>query len=199
MNETRTVAVFDFDGTLTTKDTFVQFIRHCFGQWKTLCGFLLYSPFLVLYKLRLIRNDVVKQMVFSFFFKGMRKSLFESKCKEFVNRIDEITNREAMNKLNFHIKNGHTAIIISASIDNWIHPWAELNGISQVLGTKIEIEGDVLTGRFSSPNCFGDQKVVRLKEYFPNWSDTVFYAYGDSSGDKELLEFADYSYFRRFN
>ena len=47
---------FDFDGTLTTADTLLVFIRYACGTWRFVWGFLVHSPLLVLMKLKLYPN-----------------------------------------------------------------------------------------------------------------------------------------------
>ena len=50
---TKKVYAFDFDGTLTTKDTLLAFIRYAKGTGKTILGALLFSPILILMRLHL--------------------------------------------------------------------------------------------------------------------------------------------------
>ena len=90
-------------------------------------------------------------------------------------------------------------MIVSASIDNWVLPFARVLGVKQVLGTQLELSrGDRLTGRFSTPNCYGPEKVRRLQTLFPQRTNYYLIAYGDSRGDRELLSFADEAYYKLF-
>jgi hypothetical protein len=59
---------FDFDGTITTKDTLLEFIKFSKGKLNFLSGFLIYSPFLVAYKLGIISNQSAKEKVLATFF-----------------------------------------------------------------------------------------------------------------------------------
>ena len=194
----KTIALFDFDGTITKKDTYIEFIKHCFGSTRTYLGFLLLSPVLVLFKLKLIRNDVAKQITFSYFFKGMSEDYYLQKCKSFTAVINQILKPEAMHKIAHHKSEGHQLIIVSASMEDWILPWAKENDFDEVLSTKIEIQNNQLTGKFATENCHGEQKVIRVKQHIPDFSNKYFYAYGDSSGDTPLLEFSDEAFYRKF-
>ena len=90
-------------------------------------------------------------------------------------------------------------VILSASIENWIRYWAEEVGADMVLATKIETnKNGLLTGKFLSKNCYGQEKVNRLLEMFPNRNDYKIIAYGDSRGDKELIEISDKGYYNKF-
>lgn len=85
--------------------------------------------------------------------------------------------------------------IVSASIDRWIRPWAQTVGFSSLLCTEIEVEKGVLTGAFLTANCYGQEKVNRLLTRYPERNEYYLIAYGDSRGDRELLAFADESYY----
>ena len=82
----RKVVVFDFDGTLTTKDTLIEFIKFSCGISKFYLGFLLYAPLLVLMKFNLYPNWKCKQKVFAWFFKGMKISDFSKLGEDFAKR-----------------------------------------------------------------------------------------------------------------
>ncbi len=188
----RNVAVFDFDGTLTKKDSFLEFIKFACGTWQFYIGFFLYSPVLSLMKLHLYPNWKVKQMIFSYFFKGMEYRRFQEFGRQFANEIESFRREKIIGKLNAHIDNGDTVYVISASIDEWVRPWCEQLGVANVLGTKIEVssKGNI-TGKFLTKNCYGQEKVNRLLKEEPSRKDYYLYAYGDSRGDKEMLDFSD--------
>ncbi|RZL13769.1 MAG: haloacid dehalogenase-like hydrolase [Pedobacter sp.] len=194
-----TVAVFDFDGTLTTKDTFVEFIRFAKGSLACYAGFLLFSPLLVAMKLKIYPNWKAKQQIFSYFFKNTPISTFNAWGVDFTKEIDKILRPEALEVLKVHQEQRNRVIVVSASIENWILPWSTKMGIGETLATKIEIdEKGLLTGRFSGRNCYGQEKVDRLASILPARSEYRLMVYGDSWGDKELLESADEGFYRKF-
>jgi len=193
------IAAFDFDGTITTKDTLLEFIRFSKGNLRALFGFMLYSPFLIAYKLRIYPNWKVKRNLFSYFFKGLKINEFNRLCEDFCLYSSEIIRPEAQKAIQKHIDAGDSLVVISASIENWVRLFAEKLMIPVVLCTKIEIDSnDCLTGNFSTPNCYGQEKVKRLLELFPQRENYYLIAYGDSSGDKELMDFADEKLYKRF-
>ena len=187
-----TVAVFDFDGTITQQDTLLEFIKFSRGKRRFYFGFLLFSPLLVAMKLKLYPNGKAKQRLFSYFYKGTAIEKFNSWCRAFRSEIDKVVRPKALEALKAHRENGDKVVIISASIENWIKPWAEQAGIATVLATKIETDkNNLLTGKFLTKNCYGQEKVNRLLEELPNRSDYRLVVYGDSLGDRELIEFAE--------
>lgn len=186
------VAVFDFDGTLTRQDTLLAFIRFTCGSRRFFQGFLLYAPMLVLMKLRLYSNAKAKEKVFGYFFRGWRYADFQEQGRRFAAVVERIKRDDVVALLKQHIEQGHDVLVVSASIEEWVRPWCEQQGVSRVIGTRVEVDGGgLLTGRFSSSNCYGAEKVNRLQEVLPSRCDYYLYAYGDSRGDRELFAYAD--------
>ena len=179
---------FDFDGTLTTRDTLIEFIRYACGTTRFLLGFLLYSPLLVLMKLRLYSNGKAKQKVFAHFFKGMTIDKFDTLCQDFASTHRHLLRPEVVSQLEQALSEGAEVLIVSASIDNWVQPFFPK---VKVLGTQIEVIDGRLTGRFLTPNCYGQEKVRRILTLHPDRSAYHLTAYGDSRGDREMLAFAD--------
>ena len=179
---------FDFDGTLTTRDTLIEFIRYACGTARFLLGFLLYSPLLVLMKLRLYSNGKAKQKVFAHFFKGMTIEAFDTLCQDFASTHRHLLRLEVVSQLELALSEGAEVLIVSASIDNWVQPFFPK---VKVLGTQIEVIDGRLTGRFLTPNCYGQEKVRRIITLHPDRSAYHLTAYGDSRGDRKMLAFAD--------
>ena len=178
----------DFDGTLTTRDTLIEFIRFACGTPRFILGFLLHAPLLVLMKLGLYDNGKTKQRVFSWFFKGMTIDEFYRLCKDFAHSSRHLLRPEMVRLLEQAQAEGSKVLIVSASIDNWVQPFFPS---FTIVGTQIEVIDGLLTGRFLTPNCYGKEKVERILALLPNRSDYHLTAYGDSRGDREMLAFAD--------
>lgn len=192
------IAFFDFDGTITTKDSLFKFILFAVGSVNFILGLLVLSPVLVLFKLKLIPNYKAKQKMFSWFFKGYDEYLFKQIAEEYsLNHIDKILNLKAIQKLNWHKQHEHKIVVVSASIDCWLRPWCEKNGL-ELLSTKIEFRKGKVTGKFLTKNCYGQEKVNRIKERYDLDNYDFMYAYGDSKGDKEMLELANQSFYQLF-
>jgi HAD superfamily hydrolase (TIGR01490 family) len=191
-NKKRRVVVFDFDGTLTRKDTMLEFIRFACGTPRFAVGFMLYSPLIALMFAKLYPNWKAKQKIFSFFFKGWSREAFARKGEAFADRIDSFVREDNVSKLDGYASDGATVYVISASVAEWVRPWCRRHGVAQVLATEVTSNDGRLTGEFSTKNCYGREKVDRLLAVEPNRSEYTLYAYGDSRGDKEMIEFADF-------
>lgn len=194
------IAVFDFDGTITSKDTLLEFIKFSVGRKNFLIGFALHLPFLIAYKLKLYPNWKIKQRILSYFFKNKNYNEFVKLGNQFKYQIDKFINSNIMQEIKKHQEQGHDVYIVSASIYEWIQPWAKQNGINHILSTTLEIDKhNRITGKLLSSNCYGIEKVNRFLAEEPNRHTYTLYAYGDSNGDKELFKIADKSFWCKHN
>ena len=192
------IYAFDFDGTLTRRDTLIEFIRFAKGDKAFALCFLRYLPLLVLMKMGLYPNWKAKQKVFSRCFKGMTVDDFNARCARFAEQKAGLLRPKGMRKLAEVAAEGSTAVIISASVNNWVEPFFAGMERVYVIGTMVEARDGVLTGRFLTKNCYGEEKVTRLLQLYPERTEYWLTAYGDSRGDFELLNFANEGYYKPF-
>ncbi len=179
------IAFFDFDGTITTTDSYFQFLLYCFG-WKGVIGKALnIIPILFSYAFEFCDNETAKQSITSTFFKGMKEEQFDKLCYDFVeNRLNKIIRPNAINKIKWHKEQGHKVYIVSASFSKYLKYFAKKYDI-EVIATELEVIDGKITGWFASRNCWGPEKIERINEAVPDL-DTYeeSYGYGDSIGDK---------------
>ena len=192
------LCLFDFDGTITTKDSLLDFIQYAVGKTNYYMGLFKLSPMLIVYILKLIPNNIAKEKLIAHFFKGWDAEQFQKIAEQYsLEQIDKITRPKAMVKIAWHQEQGHKIILVSASIECWLKPWCDKNNIC-LFSTKLEIKENKLTGKFSTKNCYGIEKANRVNEAYDLSEYDHIYAYGDSRGDKELLALADESFFKPF-
>ena len=192
------LALFDFDGTITTKDSLVDFIQFAVGKPNYYTGLLKLSPLLTAYTLKLIPNHIAKEKLIAHFFKGWDSERFQELAEQYaLERIDAITKPDAVKKIEWHQKEGHRIVIVSASIECWLNAWCKNNHI-ELISTKLEVADGKLSGKFATKNCYGIEKANRVKEACNLENYDYIYAYGDSRGDRELLALADESFYRPF-
>jgi phosphatidylglycerophosphatase C len=118
------LVLFDFDGTITTKDTLLEFIRFYHGNTRFMAGFAATSPWLILMKLKLYKNYEAKQKVLKWFFAGQDEITFNEKCLEFSEKIiPSLIRPKAVAEIEKHRKENATIVVVSASAENWVRPW----------------------------------------------------------------------------
>ena len=192
------LALFDFDGTITTNDSLIKFIRFVVGDAKFAIGMIALSPMLTAYKLKLIPNYKAKQQMLSYFIKGMTEEKFKEVGEEYsLNHIDTILRPKAMEKIAWHKEQGHKIVIVSASIECWLKAWCDNHGLD-LISTKLEIKDGIVSGKFLTKNCYGIEKALRVKDKYNLDNYDYIYAYGDSRGDNELLALADEGFYKPF-
>jgi len=190
------IAFFDFDGTITRKDTMVQFIRFSKGNLRYIVGLVLLSPILISFKLGLLPNWKAKECLFSYYFKGMSEeavSLWGQKFSEQV--IPLLLRLEAIREIEFYQQSGTKMVIVTASFSIWLKHWCSLNHF-ELIATECEVEQGKLTGLMKGKNCYGAEKVRRIKEKYNLSEFEQIYAYGDSNADLEMLNLADLKYLK---
>ena len=195
--------IFDFDGTVTDTDTLLAFIKYACGTARFIKVFAMYSPLLVLMKLHLYPNYKAKERIFCRLFRGMTEPHFNALCASFAANSQHILRPKAVAMIKECTAKGEQVCIVSASIDNWVRPFFDdIAPKSQppiiVMGTQPEVKEGILTGRFLTRNCYGAEKVRRVQAVFKDRAKYYITAFGDSRGDKELLDYADEGHYRPF-
>ena len=192
------LALFDFDGTISDEDSFRGFIIYYCGYSKFILGSIILSPIYLLYVLGLIKNNFMKEMAISFYFKNESVTNLWNKGKQYSdNEIDKIIRGKAREKINWHQSQGDRVVIVSASANIWLDSWCSRNGI-ELIATELEEMDGKITGKLVNGNCFGIEKFIRVARLVNVKDYEEIYAYGDSRGDLELLDFANKSFYKPF-
>lgn len=192
------LAVFDFDGTITSSDSLPGIIRYIRGELGYLTGLVKLAPVLFAYKTGRISNSTAKERLLSAYFEGMDQQEFQQACDSFsLKKISPMVRHDAMAQIRKHQQLNHRVIVVSASCENWISAWCLETGV-ECIGTRLDIQHNKLTGKFNGKNCYGQEKVNRLAEIADLSSFSSIFAYGDSAGDKQLLEIATHPNYRVF-
>lgn len=193
------IYAFDFDGTLTKRDSLLAILLFAKG-WKVfLKCFALHLHLLIAMKLGLADSGKVKERIFGWYFTGMPEGMFDDLCRRFADTHRHIMRPKGMQKIGEALAEpDSTVMIVSASINNWVAPFfAEFPQI-EIFCTRVEVADGALTGRFLSANCRRGEKVRRILALHPDRKSYWLTAYGDSSGDIEMLNLADEGYYKPF-
>jgi HAD superfamily hydrolase (TIGR01490 family) len=194
----KAIALFDFDGTISNKDSMLGFICYAVGYRSFAWGLLRLLPMLLAYVTKRIENHSAKEQLLSYFFKGWTKSHFNTVASRYsLEQLPKMIRAGAAEKITWHQSQGHQVVVVSASIDSWLQCWCDKHRI-KLIATRIEIIHGVLTGKLLGQNCHGPEKVKRVKAVYNLSEYDVIYAYGDTSGDSQMLDIADQRYFKPF-
>lgn len=192
------IALFDFDGTLTRRDTLLPFLRHCVGTPRFVGILAAQMPSILGLVSGLLPNDLVKQRVLGAFFQGWTMEELQRLGRSFSAQVlPSLLRPSTMEILRWHLAQGHCCFLVSASLDVYLEPWAEREGFAGVLCSRLEVSGSgCVSGRLRGRNVFGPEKVVRLTDALGDELGAIEYAYGDSRGDREMLALARHAWYR---
>lgn len=193
------VAAFDFDGTLSRRDTMVPFLVQTHGWPRLVTAGLRVAP-----RARLGNGDpfrdAVKVGAVGRLFRGMRQDELDKLGADYAGTLHEILRPKMLERLRWHQSEGHATVIVSASLAAYLRPLAAVLEIDDVLAVELEAGPDgLLTGRVDGGrNTRGPHKATRLRTWidgrFGSGAKVEIWAYGDSSGDRELLDAADHAH-----
>lgn len=190
--------MFDFDGTITRRDTLFDFIRFYRGRGALYQGLIRLAPVLLAFKLGFVANWVAKERTLTYFFGGEPQAEFRQRAADYARqRLPRIIRPSALQKINELKEKQAVIYVVSASAEDWIRPWCESLGIG-LIATRLETQHRKITGKIVGKNCYGPEKVRRIREELDLGQYLMIYAYGDSRGDRELLEVAHYPRYRYF-
>ena len=193
------IAFFDFDGTITRSDTFMGFLRYLEGPVRFAWKLTLTIPHILLYLLRVIPHGQLKTRVCTRFLRGKSLRHLEEAAHCYSREVlPALVRPPALQKIRWHQEAGHRVVLVSASADLWLRPFAEEYGLD-LIATRLEVRDGLLTGRLQGPNCKGPEKANRIRNRFNLDRYRIVYAYGDSSGDREMLRLAQVKGYRPFH
>lgn len=193
------VAFFDFDGTLTTGDTLMPFLRFVAGDVVYYTKLALVSPILAAYFAGVLRNDIAKQIVLKVYIGGYQYDKLEAKGRLFADEaLPTMLRRVGMERLQWHQDRGHRCVLVSASFGVYLRYWAEKQGFTSIISSQLDVTSDNrVSGRIKEKNCYADEKVIRIEKWIQQYGAGETYAYGDTSGDYPMLKRMDYSWILR--
>ena len=195
------IAAFDFDGTLTRRDTLLPFLIRSLGWPKFLWAMLMSSPWLAAYALRLMSNHRAKARLLKVCLAGWSEAQAQQQAQRFVAQyLPTQWHTWGKAQLAEHQRLGHRCVIVSASPDVYLRAVAASLGVDDLLCTEMTLQTGRYTGDMATPNCHGEQKVVRLQAWlnatFANEPQPEIHAYGDTPGDFPLLRLAQQAWYR---
>lgn len=185
-----TVAVFDFDGTLFDGDSLIPFLRRLVGTPRLVVAASRAWRQLIQLPRGGAHRDVAKAALLARVLAGVDAGRAASEAADYAHHLERELRSDVLERLRWHERASHEVVIVSASPELYLRPLATRLGVSQLLCTQLEVDGDRFTGRLLGANVRGEEKVRRLREWLGPRRPFI-YAYGDSDGDRPLLAGAD--------
>jgi phosphatidylglycerophosphatase C len=192
--------VFDFDGTIIRGDSTTAFCRAEVPAARLVAAVLGTAPRIAVAPLSLAARARLKESLLTALFGGREAGHFRTRATEWaLEHLPGMVRPDALDRLRWHQRQGHRVVLASGSLELLLEPWASVVGVPDVLATRLEVREGRLTGRLHGPNCYGPEKVARLRQLVGGLDGLEVYAYGDSRGDRELLAAARHPAYRAFH
>jgi len=193
------LALFDFDGTITRKDTLIDFMVFALGRPAAFRILVRLLPASVAFARKKISNQEYKETFLTYAYRGRTVDELEKIAVRYASvRIPALVRPGAREELDRHKAGGHDIFLVSASASLWLKDWCRAEEIGLICSELEENDGR-LTGRLAGKNCRGPEKVVRIRQRIDLECYGKIHAYGDSSGDTEMLAMAHEPHYRPFH
>lgn len=190
--------LFDFDGTLTHKDTMFLFLKF-YSTRKFYLQFVKHIPLFILLKTGLADAEKVKKSFIASVLKGERKTSIQKKAHDFFEKHgNEILRENALEFIKKIDRAQTQSYIVTASLDIWVQPFADSLKM-KLLATQAEFRNQIFTGNFVGKNCNGDEKRCRIENELAGKKFDKTLAFGDTQGDRQMMDWADESHYRFFH
>ncbi|SEK87026.1 HAD-superfamily subfamily IB hydrolase, TIGR01490 [Pseudoxanthomonas sp. GM95] len=189
------LALFDFDHTLTTRDSYADFLRSIATPEQLARAKWNVAPWLLAYRTRLISAEAIRARVTRNGFSGRAHAEIRAAGQRYAHEVLPTLLRPRMREqLDWHQQRGDTVVVVSASLDAYLQPWCASLGVAMICNQPEHRDG-VCTGRYAGGDL-GRHKVQRIRAQYDIARYRRIHAYGDSGEDKAMLALAHERWYR---
>ena len=190
------LALFDFDGTITVKDTFIPFVRFAMRPRRMPIATARFLPVGIGYKLGWVSAAQARPVLVRLALGGEQSARVADLGLSYsLTVLPGVVRRQAMDRIKWHRDQGDVVVVVSGSLYTYLSHWCRPLGVDLIC-TQLEERNGALTGRYGGGDCIGAEKVKRIRERYDLGAYPVIYAYSDTEDDQEMLALAHRKYYR---
>ena len=190
------LALFDFDGTITERETMPDFMLAAVRPGRLAVGKLVLLPLVLGYKLGVVSGSVVRAAICQFGFWRIPAAELEQHGAAFARDfLPTVLRPQAMERIAWHKARGDRIVVVSGGLDLYLRHWAQAHGL-ELLCSSLEQKGGRFTGRYRGAQCVRAEKARRVQAAYPPERFGKVFAYGDTPEDHDLLAMAHEAYYR---
>lgn len=190
------LALFDFDGTITDRELYPDFVRFAATPRQIAIGRLTLAPLVLGYRLGVVSGNTTRERITDFAFRGRSLDDLEAVGERFARDVIPASLRpQAMERIQWHREQGDTIAVVSGGFDLYLKHWCAQHGLA-LMCSSLQMRDGIATGRYQGAQCVGGEKARRVRECHDLSRYPVVYAYGDTPEDRELLALAHRRWYR---
>ncbi|MDL5364509.1 HAD family hydrolase [Xanthomonas sp. NCPPB 2654] len=183
------LALFDFDHTVTIADSYARFLRRVATPQQLARAKWSVGPWLASYRLGLVSAQAIRRRVTRVVFAGRAADEIAAQADAYARQVlPTLLRPEMMQRIAWHRTQGHRIALVSASLDLYLQPWCAEHGLDLICN-RLEARDGRLTGRYADGDC-GPHKARLIRARYDVGAYPRVYAYGDSREDRPMLALA---------
>ena len=192
----RDLALFDFDGTITTRETFPDFMARAVPRRRLALGRVLFAPWVVGYRLGVVPVALLRTALVRYAFSGVPLAVVEAAGAALAaDVLPGLVRPEVQTRIDWHKARGDTVAVVSGGFDVYLAPWCRAQGLDWIC-SSLAVRDGRLTGRYAGAQCVADEKARRVRARYDLAGYRAIHAYGDTHEDDALLALADHATWR---
>ena len=189
------LALFDFDGTLTTRETFPAFMRYAVARPRLLAGGVLLAPVVFGFRRGWVAGNPTRASIVQVGLRGVDAERLRAQGAAFARDVlPGVLRPEARAQLAWHRERGDRVVVVSGGLDVYLAPWCADQGV-ELLCSVLAERGGRITG-YAGLQCVGEEKVRRVRTLCDPQAYAAIHAYGDTHEDHAMLAMAHHRTYR---
>lgn len=190
------LALFDFDGTITTRETFPDFMRFAVAPARLALGWALLAPVVLGYRRGWVGGNFTRACIVQAGLRGVDAARLKARGEAFAHDVlPGLLRPEAMARIDWHRARGDRIVVVSGGLDTYLSPWCRRHGLELQCSVLAE-RGGRMTGGYVGEQCVGEEKVRRVRALCDPAAYPAIHAYGDTHEDHAMLAMAQHRTYR---
>lgn len=189
------LALFDFDHTITTCDTYSQFLRRVATPRQQSAAKWTLGPWVAGYRLGVVSAEAIRRRVTRHVFPGRAAGDIEAAGDAYARDVlPGLLRPDMMRRIDRHRSQGHEVVLVSGSLDVYLRPWCRRHGLALICNS-LEASDGSLTGRYAVRDI-GAHKAPEIEARYDLSRYERIHAHGDSPEDRPMLALAHDRWYR---
>tara|TARA_B100000886_G_scaffold226631_1_gene157939 strand:- start:2703 stop:4253 length:1551 start_codon:yes stop_codon:yes gene_type:complete len=189
------IVIFNVENTLIKGNSLIIAAWCANKSYQFFFKLIYFFPIFLIFKIGILNPKEFKEKFLKIF--DICKMFNDNSENHFNKLILSKLRNEAIAKLNYHKKKGHKIYLCSAAPEILLKHLAKTLEV-KIISTRLVFIDKKWLPHIDGLNCSGQEKLNQIIKNISPINKIDLEVYGDSLGDKEILEAADHPHFRNF-